>query len=562
MICFSLIALGLNTAQAETKSPIVKAVESEMTRGMKELQLGEQPKPYWMAANIYDSTYSRAHTTNGVLLSKRSSNYARMRLDVRVGSLEFDNCNMDTFSNGTEMIWLPEEKDPLALRRAIWLGMDAAYKDAIDTYSQKSSAWENREYPDRPEMLPLSDTPIVDSQSRSSFDTTWAHDTSIALSSVFKAYPELDSNEVLVYEKAYVEDVLTTEGVHTSEVHHQVIIHAESITKARDGSRIRDTRSWVVPSREALPSMEKLTLELQELAEWTLALRDAPIEDNYLGPVILEDMAAVEIFRQLLHPQLSGTPPTAATPNADGTLPRNIPTARMGRRLLPFGWSVVDDATMDPQLGGSYAYDAQGVSPQRVELVEDGVVKDLLMTRIPRGEFTESTGHARASGGDRYVAFPSVVTVKPKKYTKKRKLSKKGMQLAKQTGNDYVLVIKHIEPLALTEDFEIAFSGDEQLSGLTTPSVVVRRYADGTEEPVRGLKFVGVDRRVLKDIVLAGPQQDFVGLMDESDGRYFMSPTGGRPVSWSVPSILISEMELNGQGGGDEYILSPPSLEP
>ena len=561
MIWFSLIALGLNTAQAETKSPIVEAVEVEMTRGMKELQLGEQPKPYWMAANIYDSTYSRAHTTSGSVLSAKSSNYARVRLDVRVGSLEFDNSNMDTFSNGTEMIWLPEEKDPLALRRALWLGMDEAYKDAVDTYSQKSSAWENREYPDRPEMLPLSSTPTLDSQSLPKFDTQWAYDTSIALSSVFKAYPELDSNEVLVFEKSYVEDVLTTEGVHTSEVHHQIIIHAESITKAKDGSRIRDTRSWVVPSREALPDMEELTLELQELAEWTLALRDAPIEENYLGPVILEDTAAVEIFRQLLHPQLSGTPPTAATPNADGTLPRNIPTARMGRRLLPFGWSVVDDATLDVHLNGAYQFDAQGVAPVRVNLVEDGVVKDLLMTRIPRGEFTKSTGHARASGGDRYVALPSVVTVKPKKHSNSRKLSKKGVQLAKQTGNDYVLVIKHIEPLALTEDFEIAFSGDEQLSGLTTPSVVVRRYADGREEPVRGLKFVGVDRRVLKDIVLAGPQQDFVGLMDESDGRYFMSPTGGRPVSWSVPSILISEMELSGQGGGDEYILAAPTQD-
>ena len=40
----ALSFLGLNTAQAETKSPIVEAVEAEMTRGMKELQLGEQPK--------------------------------------------------------------------------------------------------------------------------------------------------------------------------------------------------------------------------------------------------------------------------------------------------------------------------------------------------------------------------------------------------------------------------------------------------------------------------------------------------------------------------------------
>ena len=561
MIWFSLLALGLHTASAETKSPIVQAVEAEMARGMKDLQLDEQPKPYWMSANIYDSTYSRAHTTNGVLLSSKSDTYGRIRLDVRVGSIEFDNSNMDTFSNGTDLIWVPEEQDPLALRRALWLGMDGAYKDAIDTYAQKESAWESREYPDRDEMLPLGRVATVDSQSKSTFDAEWAYNTSIALSSVFKAYPDLDSNEVLVYEKSYVEDVVTTEGIHTSEAHHQVIIHAETIAKASDGSRIRDTRSWILPSRDRVPSMVDLELELQQMAEWTLALRDAPIEDNYLGPVILEDMAAVEIFRQLLHPQLSGTPPTSATPNADGTLPRNIPTARMGRRLLPFGWSVVDDATMDPQLNGSYAYDAQGVAPKRVELVEDGVVKDLLMTRIPRAEFTESTGHARASGGDRYVAFPSVVTVKPKRHTNERKLFKKGVQLAKQTGNDYVLVIKYLEPLALSEDFEVAFTGDEQLSGLTTPSRVVRRYADGREEPVRGLKFVGVDRRVLKDIVLAGPQQDYVGLMDDADGRYFMSPTGGRPVSWSVPSILISEMELSGQGGGDEYILPAPSLE-
>ena len=154
-----------------------------------------------------------------------------------------------------------------------------------------------------------------------------------------------------------------------------------------------------------------------------------------------------------------------------------------------------------------------------------------------------------------------MVTVKPKRHTNDRTLYKKGVQLAKQTGNDYVLVVKYLEPLALSEDFEVAFTGDEQLSGLTTPSRVVRRYADGREEPVRGLKFVGVDRRVLKDIVLAGPQLDFVGLMDDADGRYFMSPTGGRPVSWSVPSILISEMELSGQGGGDEYILPPPTLK-
>ena len=158
---------------------------------------------------------------------------------------------------------------------------------------------------------------------------------------------------------------------------------------------------------------------------------------------------------------------------------------------------------------------------------------------------------------ERYLPT-SIVQVTPDKYVSERKLIRKGLQLSKQTGSDYILVIKHIEPFALTYDFEIAFSGDEQLAGLTSPSIVVRRYADGHEEPVRNVRFVGVDKRILKDIVLAGPQQEFMGRMDDSTGRYMIGATSGRPVSWSVPSILIEEMELNGQGGGQQYLLPHP----
>ena len=257
----------------------------------------------------------------------------------------------------------------------------------------------------------------VDSQSKSTFDTEWAYNTSIALSSVFKDYPELDSNEVLVYEKSYVEDVVTTEGIHTSEAHHQVIIHAETIAKASDGSRIRDTRSWILSAVEgAFYGRARTRVASRWLngpSHFVMRRSKTTIWDPSSWKTWLQLRFSDNCFTRSCPEH-----PPSATPNADGTLPRNIPTARMGRRLLPFGWSVVDDATMDPQLNGSYAYDAQGVSPKRVELVEDGVVKDLLMTRIPRGEFTESTGHARASGGDRYVAFPSVVTVKPKRHTK------------------------------------------------------------------------------------------------------------------------------------------------
>ena len=151
--------------------------------------------------------------------------------------------------------------------------------------------------------------------------------------------------------------------------------------------------------------------------------------------------------RQFLHAQLSGTPPTSATPNADGTLPRNIPTARMGRRLLP--WLERGRRCHDgPSTQRFLCLRCTRRRSQACRVIEDGVVKDLLMTRIPRAEFTESTGMLGPSGGDRYVAFPSVVTVKLKRYTNERAVQK-GVQLAKQTGNDYVFVIKTSNPRPL-----------------------------------------------------------------------------------------------------------------
>ena len=547
-------------AKPQSLAPVVDAFQKEMNRGL-ELALENQPTPYWIEGNILDIHTSRTSTSNGELLYQNTSEIRRIRIDVRVGDSTFDNSNLDSYGyRGVVMTWLPLEDEPLALRRSIWLGIDRAYKDAVDTYAQKEAAWDNRIYPERPEMLSLTSINSIDSTDKvESLSMTWAQELSASLSTVWRDYDNLEYNEVLVSEQQVLEDTINTEGLHTSQSHSLYIIRAEVIAKAEDGNPLRDTRSWVFNDRESIISTQEMQQELVEMADWITTLQTAPIEDSYLGPVIFEGRAATEIFRQLLQSQISGTPPAAPIPDADGSIPQSIPLSRIGRRVLPVGWTVIDDANTEKQLPGHYTFDAQGVRPQRVELITSGVVQNLLMSRIPRETSTMSTGHARAVGSERFIAFPSIVTVEPKKHVSTQRLIRKGLQLSSQTGSEYILVVKYIEPFALTENFEIAFSGDEQLSGLTTPTVVVRRYADGHEEPVRGLRFVGVDRRVLKDIVLAGPQEDFIGMTDDSNGRYGLGPTSGQPVSWSVPSVLIEEVEMSGQGGGEQRILPPPT---
>ena len=72
-----------------------------------------------------------------------------------------------------------------------------------------------------------------------------------------------------------------------------------------------------------------------------------------------------------------------------------------GTRVLPANVSLVDDPSASefkgkPVIGG-YEVDDEGVRAQRVTIVENGILKDLLMSRRPGPDFTRSNGHARSA---------------------------------------------------------------------------------------------------------------------------------------------------------------------
>ena len=66
----------------------------------------------------------------------------------------------------------------------------------------------------------------------------------------------------------------------------------------------------------------------------------------------------------------------------DGSLEK-----RIGARILPRSFSVYDDPGpekfVDTLLAGAYTFDDEGVPAQRVQLVEEGVLKTLLLSRAP-----------------------------------------------------------------------------------------------------------------------------------------------------------------------------------
>lgn len=574
MIALLLATLALAADPAAVATPVAAvdvvpaapalelAARAEMERAQARLRLQDAPPPYLFLYDVLDGQVATAFAENGALVSDDAEPYRNARVEVRVGDATVDSSNFAAFGepDGVVSRRLPIEDDVVALRRELWLSTDEAYKNAVQQYSRKVAARRGDPTPRPPDWTPA--PPTVggpEAVEVPALATERLRALALRLSEVARDAPGIEVGQAITRDWQGSRLILTSEGTRRWVPTGFTVVRVEATARLADGTELRDARWWVARDATLLPPDAEMEAEVGEMAAWLSGLHAAPVEDDYLGPVLFEGPAAAELFSQLLAAEIVGTPLMEEDSGGVSESARP-PTARLGRRLLPAGWTVVDDPTAHADAAGAYAVDHEGVAAQRVALVEDGVLRDLLMSRIPRKDKSGSNGHGRGLGNDRRGAMPAVVTVTPPKHTSTRKLHRAGLRLAAQTGRDYLLVIRRVVPPALVEDIDVTFSGEGAPPGLTPPYEAYRLYADGRTEPVRSLIFSGVDRRVLRDVVLAGDNTGPIDAMDgpPGPGRFQVGATGGLPVTWDVPAVLVAEMELSANPGGEPRVLSLP----
>jgi predicted Zn-dependent protease len=326
-----------------------------------------------------------------------------------------------------------------------------------------------------------------------------------------------------------------------------VDLEIEARTRAPDGSRIGDTRRIRVRSVDALPDPAALDRIVDELAGSLAVWRTAEVpEEPYIGPLLVEGDAAVELFRRLMLPALEGTPPPERPSEGSRMFSfgsgSDAPTLGLKRRLLPPGWTVRDDPTRDPQSPAWRTHDEEGTPVQPIDLVTDGVVRTHFSSRTPSKSVSQSNGHGLAGLGELVKGSPMSTTVEPPRITAERRIHKEAMKLTSTYGNDHYLVIRRFRPGSASRIVRMFGSG---ASALDHPVTVVRVYADGREEPLRGVAIEGLDRRALRDIVAAGPSSS--GVFNSSGDRYALQ----------APTVLLEEVEVKPDNESAE---KPPPL--
>ncbi len=195
--------------------------------------------------------------------------------------------------------------------------------------------------------------------------------------------------------------------------------------------------------------------------------------------------------------------------------------------------------------------DDEGQKAQRVELIQDGVLKTFLMSRLPIASFSASNGHGRAQTGRMPTGRQGNLIVTSTKSVSDADLKKQLIEEAKKQGKPYGLYFEDI-----SSGFAVTTRNSPQAFQVI-PLVVYRVYVDGRpDELVRGVSIVGTPLAAMKRIIATGDKSE---VFNGECG----AESGSVPVSAVAPAMLVSEMETQRQAQGTARppILPIPSAE-
>ncbi len=525
-------------------SALLDAFARWVDKAVAELRLPGSPAPSRATIATVDHDAYGASAVFGQLIQEQSLHGRPTRTEVVVGDAKLDSSRFSgRTANPISGSRLVVDDVPLAFDRDLWLATDDSYKKAVQRYGIKRSALAALGgEPPPPDWSPAPAVQIIKRRTRPAPDGEALKALAVEASARLKTIPGLRHGEVSVaaMEGEYV--LATSEGTRLIQPEGYATLVAYADLLRDDGVLVMDARQWLARDVAGLPKADRIVAAVEKLGRSVVQRAAADVVDYYEGPVLFEGEAAADLLRHLLPDELVGTPPP---PSGKRTYRQQVRSGpRLGRRLLPKGWSVVDD----PKDGvderpGAFRYDREGVAAQRVVLVKDGFVRDLLMSRVPRHDLQRSNGHARGLVQGRWEAGMSVWSVKPPKRMRRRTLLKMADRARRAARQDRLLVVRRLAPQA------------DRDSPLPRPTEAVWRLANGREEPVVSLAFQRVDRRTLRDIMGAA------GGMQER--AYFVSSprraVSGVPAVVKAPeAILVGGMEAVFPGEDTRPPVYPP----
>ncbi len=549
--------LGFAPVLTAADDMVLKAMRDELQRSMT-LQFNSLDKPYYIQYTIEDGRRIQVSAVLDGIESVESSEFRIPRVHVRIGSPQFDNTDYagGRGGSGRSGASFPLDDDYSTLRHAFWLATDQAYKSALETISRKHAALKNisvtEELPDfsmaKQAKMVLDWKPVkLDAQA-------WVPKIK-ALSAVFVQYPQLHGSTVEFDALDATRRMVTSEGGELRLPEQETELKMQTSAQSKDGMTVRDAVIFNCLGFDGLPADAELKHLAEELATTVTTLAAAPRAEDYTGPVLFDGRAAAQILAELLGHNLALSRKPVTDPGNSGGAAASELEGRIGSRVLPDSFHVVDDPTLKTWKGhplfGTMEVDEDGVEAKPLTIIDKGVLKNFLLTRQPVRGFPSTNARARLQGSyGNSVAGITNLIVESNEAVAPAELKAKLVEMLKQRDKPFGMIVRKMDFPSSASGMEVRrmISGAARSGGsrpVSVPLRIYRVYQDGREEMVRGLRFRALNVRSLKDIIAAGNDTNVFNYLE--NGQLFaLIGAGSETAETSViaPSLLIDDLEL------------------
>ena len=514
-----------------------KIMSEELQRNMETLKKEKTP-PYYMSYRINDIKTYTIQASFGQLTSSKWSRSRKLCTSVRVGSPKLDNTHP---IKGEDYGWferdrgvnVPLEESPEGIKQTLWAETNSQYMRSNDMYAKvQANVAIKVEDEDKSEDF-SQEKPVVYSEpmlteSDYKFDITSWEKRLMKYTAILLENNQLQEGSASFsynFERKYF---VASDGSTITENRITCRVHVSGETMADDGMKLPLYNSYFAFNPNQLASDEQMINETKHMSEILSKLRVAPIVDSYTGPALLAAASAGVFFHEIFGHRVEGQ--RMKSENDAQTFKKKV-----GEKVINENLSIYFDPTISKYksnyLNGSYKYDDQGQLGQKVNIVENGIMKSFLMSRTPITGFANSNGHGRAEAGMQVVTRQSNLIIETNKPLSDTELRKMLIEEAKKQGKDYGYFF-----VSTVGGF--TFTGRYMPNSFNvTPVEVYRIYVDGRpDELIRGVDLVGTPLSIFSNIEAAGNNP---GIFTGTCG----AESGWVPTTTVCPTLFIKQIE-------------------
>ena len=555
LICFflfpALAGQAQNLCEVNDQRP-VQLLAEELTRSFKVLKK-QKPPIYYLSYTYTETDFQQLEVAEGGVAQEQQRQTNTLQVMARAGSPKMDNTR--TLKLDADNFYVPFYMMPAwsegdgAFKTALWRATQTAAERAQEDFSrvQIDSITSSKRADDSADFVFPPKSLYCREEAPVSFDRERIKKMLVKASARVQGKPFVLYSTFVFSVKQGSRYFVDSVGSRLKTPFVYVRLGYQLYGRTADGLDLTRGEFYDVLKESELPSEDAFLAAVEKSIQEMQVLSQAPEAEPMTAPAILKNRAMAVFVHEVLGHRVEGHR------QKDDSFGKTF-TDKVGQPVVSPILTIVDDPTLayfdGTPLRGFYEYDDEGVKSRPVTIVQDGVLKNFLMSSSPIHGFGSSNGHGRSQAGRRSVARMGNTRVMASQTVPYEKLEEMLLAEIKRQGKPYGFIIED-----LSGGFTQTSTYGPQAFKLE-PTLVYRIYPDGRKEAVRGADMVGTPL-VSFNKVLAAADDDAV--FNGSCG----AESGWVPVSAIAPSVLLEalEIEKTGKSSFKPPVLLPPSAD-